>query len=110
MRPFYVPQTVETSSYQLLDLAINNSNNKKQDCKLNFNFRYFTDLLSLAVLPHDGIVVVVSDEFGSELSLVGYKEPSYIKGTESCVSVLYKVFSKSDHSKPSYHPVSLHEA
>lgn len=54
--------------------------------------------------------MVVSDEFGSELSFVGYKEPSYIKGTESCVSVLYKVFSKSDHSKPSYHPVSVREA
>ena len=32
---------------QLLDLAINNSNNKKQDCKLNFNFRFFRDLLGL---------------------------------------------------------------
>lgn len=54
----------------LLDLAINNSNNKKQDCKLNFNFGFFRDLLGLAVLPHDRIVVVVSDEFGSELSSV----------------------------------------
>ena len=53
---------------------------------------------------------MVSDEFGSELSFVGYKEPSHIKGTESCVSVLYKVFSKFDHSKPSYHPVSVREA